>query len=472
MHRLASLLLSVLMALSVGALPVGQAAAKDLRQVPESARQVKLSYAPIVKSVAGAVVNVYAERRVQQRVSPLMNDPFFRHFFGDQRSGMPRQRVQRSLGSGVVVSGDGIVVTNHHVIKNATDIRVAFSDRREVKADLILKDSRTDLAVLRLRDKGPYHSVQIAEPNSVEVGDLVLAIGNPFGVGQTVTSGIVSALARTDVGVSDYQFFIQTDAAINPGNSGGALIDMQGQLVGINTAIFTRSGGSNGIGFAIPVAMVRAVLRSAETGQKVVRPWFGADLQNVTNDIATSLGLKRPRGIMVARLHRGSPAKEAGLEAGDVVLAIDGQAVNSPQGFNFHLATKELGKKARLRIFRNGREMDVTVQIAKAPETTPRDVRTLKNFSPFSGAVIANLSPAVAEEIGLRGDDRGVVVMRVQRNSTAHRIGLRTGDLLLAINGRTIKTTRQVQQLTGVDRGFWRVTINRNGRIIKSAFGG
>src|ERR1700689_430820 len=273
------------------------------RQVPSSMGQLQLSFAPIVKRVAPAVVNVYAAHVVENQ-NPFMSDPFFRQFFG---GGMPREQVERSLGSGVIVEASGLIVTNYHVIEDASEVKVALSDKREFDADIVLKDQRSDLAVLRVKGaKERFPTLEFADSDALEVGDVVLAIGDPFGVGQTVTHGIVSAVARTQVGNSDYQFFIQTDAAINPGNSGGALVDMNGRLVGINSAIYSRSGGSEGIGFAIPANMVRVIVASAEGGSGAVkRAWLGAKLQEVTPEIADSLGLKRPSGALVASVVAG-----------------------------------------------------------------------------------------------------------------------------------------------------------------------
>src|SRR5262252_8534584 len=277
---------------------------QDVR-VPTSPDEIRLSYAPVVKRVAPAVVNVYAARVVENR--PMFDDPISRRFFG---GGGRHEQVQRSLGSGVIVDPAGLVVTNFHVIENADQVRVSLADKREFEADIVLKDQHSDLAVLRLKDaRERFAAIDLGDSDALQVGDVVLAIGNPFGVGQTVTHGIVSAVARTQVGITDYQFFIQTDAAINPGNSGGALVDLVGRLVGINTAIFSRSGGSQGIGFAIPANMVKVVVASAKSGGSIVqRPWLGARLQAVTPEIAEGLGLKRPSGACWAqdqRPHRG-----------------------------------------------------------------------------------------------------------------------------------------------------------------------
>src|ERR1700761_6955200 len=301
--------LAVLLVSAALAMP---ALAQD-RKVPSSAAELRLSYAPIVQRVQPAVVNVYAAKIVQNR-NPFLDDPIFRRFFGLQ--GGPQEQMQRSLGSGVMVDPSGLVVTNVHVIEGADQVKVSLSDKREFEAEIVLKDARSDLAVLRLKDAHEkFPTLDFANSDQLMVGDVVLAIGNPFGVGQTVTHGIISALARTQVGISDYQFFIQTDAAINPGNSGGALVDMNGRLAGINTAIFSRSGGSQGIGFAIPANMVRVVVASAKSGGKEVkRPWLGAHLQAVTPEIAETLGQKLPDGALVSSVVPNSPAARAGVK--------------------------------------------------------------------------------------------------------------------------------------------------------------
>src|SRR5215211_2578769 len=327
---------------------IGSDAVAQERRVPASPNEVRLSYAPIVQRVATAVVNVYAGRQVTNR-TPLLEDPIFRRFFGmPGMPGAPGGQMQQSLGSGVLVDAGGLVVTNNHVIEGASEVKVSLADKREFEAEIVLKDSRTDLAVLRLKsERERFPALEMGNSDELQVGDVVLAIGNPFGVGQTVTHGIVSALARTQVGISDYQFFIQTDAAINPGNSGGALVDIGGRLVGINTAIFSRSGGSHGIGFAIPSSMVRTVVESAKGGSRTVRrPWLGARLQNVAPDIADSMGLERPTGALVASTYDKSPAEEAGLKRGDLILAVDGQDVDTPESFGYRFSLKGVAGQA------------------------------------------------------------------------------------------------------------------------------
>ncbi len=443
--------------------------------VPKSQAAIKQSFAPVVKQAAPAVVNVYVRHRVQQQVSPFFSDPFFRRFFGEQ-FGVPRERIQNSLGSGVIVGSEGVVVTNYHVIRGSgeSEITVALNDGREFPAELILKDEKTDLAVLRLEGgDATFPSIAFANSDGLEVGDLVLAIGDPFGVGQTVTSGIVSALARTKVGISDYQFFIQTDAAINPGNSGGALVDMDGQLVGINTAIFSKSGGSHGIGFAIPSNMVRLVVQSALKGGTVQRPWFGASLQSLTSDIAESLGLDRPAGALVTSVHARGPARRAGLKVGDVVVSVDGQAVQDPEAFQYRFVTKGVGGTVEIGLYRDGKQVQANITLMAPVEDPPRDVRELSGPHPLSGSTVANLSPAVAVEIGMDGDGKaGVVVINVDRRSNAGRLGLWRGDIVVGVNNEEISTVKQLAVVLEAPAGDWRLSIERGGKVFNLAIQG
>jgi Do/DeqQ family serine protease len=444
--------------------------AQDVR-VPSSAGEIRLSFAPVVKRIAPAVVNVYAARTVENRV-PLFDDPIFRRFFGNGGGG-PREQVQRSLGSGVIVDASGLVVTNNHVIENADQIKVSLADKREFDADLILKDARSDLAVLRLKDgRERFTAVELGDSDALQVGDMVLAVGNPFGVGQTVTHGIVSAVARTQVGITDYQFFIQTDAAINPGNSGGALVDLAGRLVGINTAIFSRSGGSQGIGFAIPANMVRAVVASAKGGATVVRrPWLGAKLQAVTPEIADSLSLKRPAGALVSSITARSPAARAGLRTGDLVVEVDGQPVDDPNAFDYRFATKPVGGQAQVAVIRGGREAKLTIPLETAPET-PREETVIKARSPLLGAKVANLSPALAEELRLDSAAGGVAVTEVENGSVAQSFGFQKGDIVVSVNNEKIATMRDLLRATGQPSRVWRLTIQRGGQEISAVFGG
>lgn len=440
------------------------------RRVPTQS-ELRLSYAPVVQHVAPAVVNVYAAKVVQNR-NPLLDDPIFRRFFGVP-GGPGGNQVQRSLGSGVIVDASGLIVTNNHVIEGADEVKVSLADKREFEASLVLKDPRTDLAILRIKDgRERFPVLDFADSDALQVGDVVLAIGNPFGVGQTVTHGIVSALARTQVGVSDYQFFIQTDAAINPGNSGGALVDMTGKLVGINTAIFSRSGGSQGVGFAIPANMVKVVVASAKTGGKAVaRPWLGAKLQAVTADIADSMGLKRPSGALIANVAPNSPAARASLKPGDLIVSVDGQDVEDPNAFDYRFATKPLGGTARLGIVRGGREQTVTVPLQIAPEM-PREEIVIRSRSPFSGVKIANLSPALVDELQVRNAEEGVVIVDVDNGSYASNLGFQRGDVIQEVNGERISRTNDLERLSKTQNRAWRIVIVRNGQKISAVFGG
>jgi Do/DeqQ family serine protease len=455
-----------------GAVLSGAAYAAD-RTVPPSEVALRYSFSPIVKRVSPAVVNVYASRVVERRPSPFMDDPFFRRFFGGEGNSAPRKRVQQSLGSGVIVDASGVVVTNAHVIGNADAIKVALSDKREYEAEVLLKDDRMDLAVLRLKDaEGPFPVVSYGDADALEVGDLVLAIGDPFGVGQTVTSGIVSALARTQIGASDYQFFVQTDAAINPGNSGGALVDMEGNLVGINTAIYSRSGGSIGIGFAIPSNMVRVVAQSALTDGRLRLAWVGAGFQHVTPEIAEGLGISRPRGALVTDVETGSPADRAGLKSGDLVISVDGVEVDDPNGFNYRVATKGVGGTATIVYIRGGKEQTAALELQAAPETTPRDERVLDGRSPFAGATVVNLSPAVVEEQGYQGKRRkGVLIQSVVKGSAAAGVGFRPGDIVVEVNGAKVETTEGLAAIASQKASRYRLVIERGGRLIRSQVG-
>jgi len=431
---------------------------------PASISQVQLTFAPVVKRVAPAVVNVYARSVAQVQVNPFFNDPLFSQLFG----GSPemRQRVQQSLGSGVVVRADGLIITNNHVVAGGTDIVVALSDKREFKAKVLQADPRTDLAVLKIDTKGErLPVVPFADSDQVQVGDLVLAIGDPFGVGQTVTMGIVSALARTQVSASDYQFFIQTDAAINPGNSGGALVTTDGRLAGINTAIYSRSGGSIGIGFAIPANLVRRVVEGVEGGQGVRLAWIGATGQPVTSDIAASMGLPRPGGVLIKDLYPNGPLANAGLRSGDVVLQVGGAQVDDMQSLNYRIATRRPGDVVKMRVESGKAMRDVNVTLALPPENPPRDLQTISGRNPLGGAKVENLSPAAAVDLQMDLLSTGVVITAVGSNSFAEAQGFRSGDIVRNVNGVNINRVGDLARgLNGVNH--WDMVIERGGRRI------
>ncbi|MBM3489585.1 MAG: DegQ family serine endoprotease [Alphaproteobacteria bacterium] len=457
-------LLALLALVSVAPVPAEE------RRLPLSRAESQLSFAPLVKQAAPAVVNIYVRQVVQEAGrSPFFDDPFFRQFFGDRFNfdGPARRRMQASLGSGVLVSQDGLIVTNHHVVRHKGTITVALADRREFEAKLVLSDEKTDLAILRIDAAGEHlPHLPLGDSDALEVGDLVLAIGNPFNVGQTVTSGIVSALARSGVGASDLQSFIQTDAAINPGNSGGALIDMAGRLVGVNTAIFSRSGGSHGIGFAVPASVVRVVLQSAKTGSPVVRrPWLGAALQDVTAERAGSLGLARPGGALVRQVAPGSPAEAAGLRPGDVIVELEGKPVADAAGTIHRLGTLAVGGRAGLTAQRDGRAQQLSLPLLRAPETPPRNETALNGRHPLAGATIANLSPALAEEMDL-DTTAGVVVIAVRGGSPAANLRVRAGDRVLAVNGVETGSVEQVRRQLDRATGEWRLNLQRGEQVL------
>jgi Do/DeqQ family serine protease len=438
------------------------------RKLPPSKEAIQFSFAPIVKQTAPAVVNVYVRSRVQAFNSPFADDPMFRRFFGD-RFGQPTERQQNSLGSGVIVSPNGIIVTNTHVIKGGgqTEIKVVLADKREFDAKVILQDEKTDIAVLRVEGgDGAFPTLEFEDSDNLEVGDMVLAIGNPFGVGQTVTQGIVSALARSDVSKPEAQVFIQTDAAINPGNSGGALVDMAGRLVGINTAIFSRSGGSHGIGFAIPSNLVRIYVDSALSGRKVEKPWLGARLEALTREVAEGLGLDRASGALVTRVWDKGPAAEAGLQPGDVITSVDGIEVADARSVSYRLQTRGVGNRVRLDLLRKTKPLTVNISLKAAPQPTKDDVRDLKGVHPFDGAKVANLSNALADELGLDDQD-GVVIIAVAGGTTAQRLGFQPGDVIVQVGREPVANITELERQLAQRQRTWALSINRGGRLLQ-----
>ncbi len=460
----------ILLVLLIG--PTGPVMAQE-SAVPASREEVKLSFAPVVRKVSPAVVNIYTKRVVARRSGhPFLDDPFFGELFGNQGfGGRMRRQVESALGSGVIVQPDGLVVTNAHVIKGAEEITVVLNDGREFDAKLALIDEPSDLALLRVNAKGeslPHAALKPSE--SLEVGDLVLAIGNPFGVGQTVTSGIVSALAQSSLDINDFNFFIQTDAAINPGNSGGPLVALDGGVVGINSAIYSRSGGSLGIGFAIPSEMVATVLAAEKSGQAgqngVTRPWLGVTAQLVTADIAASLGLGKPGGALISRLHPASPLKKAGLAVGDVVTSFNGKAIRDPSEMKFRMATVPLGQSAAIEVLRKGKKETYSVTAMAPPDEPTRQETKLEGPHPLNGATIANLNPAVAVELGLDTEEQGVVILSAPQRSFAGSVAA-AGDVIVEVNGQKIEKVGDAVkafQKPPVANG-WLLVLRSNGRL-------
>ena len=415
-------------------------------RVPQSRAEISLGFAPLVRQATPAVVNIYAKRVVAERVSPFRNDPFFGNLFRD--FGETRPRVQNSLGSGVILSAEGLVVSNYHVVGQATDIRVVLSDRREFGAQVVLADESADLAILQLQCAGALPFLPLRNSDTVEVGELALAIGNPFGVGQTVSSGIISGLARSGVmpGSNGRGYFIQTDAAINPGNSGGALIDVNGALIGVNTSILTRSGGSNGIGFAIPANLVAEFMRQAKAGQsRFMRPWAGLQGQAVDADIAASMGADVPEGVLIVDLHPQSPFAMAGFAVGDIVTAVDGQPVNTPPEMMFRMSVAGLGQGADITRLRDGALRTITVTMATAPETPARDSRRLGDASALPGLVVETINPGVIAEFGLPLHASGALV--AQPGPLGARLGVQPGDIVVQANGQAVANSASLAQV-------------------------
>ena len=447
-------------------LPVFAAAQE---RVPRDAAEMQLSFAPLVRETAPAVVNIYVRFITEsRRRTPFMDDPFFERFFED--FGRPTRRVENSLGSGVILSADGIVVSNYHVVGQATDINVVLNDGTEYEARVLLGDEASDLAILQLEGAEDLPYLPLRQSETVEVGELVLAIGNPFGVGQTVTSGIVSALARSGgVNGRGAGYFVQTDAPINPGNSGGALVDVAGRLIGVNTRILSRSGGSNGIGFAIPADLVAAVLRQARAGRDAFqRPWAGATGQAVDADLAEMLGQALPGGIILAGLHPASPLAAAGFEVGDVVLRVDGAPVNSPGEMLYRMSVASVRDTAEMIRLRDGEETPLTVALIAPPDTPPRDAITLPDRASLPGLTVARINPAVIAELGLPIASEGVVVL--DTGPIGRRVGLRRGDILQQIDRRRIDTPQEAAAALGQAARGTRVQALRGTRRVMLRF--
>lgn len=438
------------------------------RAVPETGMQLQLSFAPVVERAAPAVVNIYARRVVTERASPFADDPFFGQFLRD--FGALRPQVQNALGSGVILSPDGLVISNTHVVGGATQIRVVLADRREYDAEIVMADEESDLTALRLIGATALPALEMADSDMVEVGDLVLAIGNPFGIGQTVSSGIVSGLARAGLAtLGPRSYFLQTDAAINPGNSGGALVDMSGRLVGINTAILTRSGGSQGIGFAIPGNLVARFVEQAEAGhERFIRPWAGMVGQPVDGALAEGLGMTRPQGVIIADMRADSPFAEAGLRTGDVIREVSGHPVNSPAEVLYRMSVIGLGGTADVVFQRNGGLLTAGLALRPAPEIPPRRPVTIAGETPLRGLSAVTVNPAVIVAHNLPLDAEGVFVVELRDLSA--RTGLRPGDVLRAVNGRPVAGTADLEKAADDRRRNWSLEVLRAGRQMSVRF--
>ncbi|GAA6198454.1 Do family serine endopeptidase [Pseudophaeobacter arcticus] len=451
--------LSLVLALAVG-LP-----AQAETRVPQSQTEISLGFAPLVKQAAPAVVNIYAKIvRQQHQRSPFMNDPFFEDFFRNFSN--PRPRVESSLGSGVILSQDGIIVSNYHVVAMATEIRVVTTDKREYEARVVLADQASDLAILQLEDAADLPFLTLRNSDEVEVGELALAIGNPFGVGQTVSSGIVSGLARSGTASGEgFGYYIQTDAPINPGNSGGALIDVNGDLIGINTRILSRSGGSNGIGFAIPANLVREFVKQARAGSEgFQRPWAGMAGQPVDADLAASLGMDLPEGMVISELHPQSPFAKAGFEVGDVITDVDGQVVNSPSEMVFRMSVAGLDGTSMVTRLRGDIRETLVVEMFTAPNDPPARSVVMNENSVLPGLTVGLINPVAIVRLQLPLSATGVAVL--DPGPYAARAGIKAGDILLAINGKEVTSSEDVPALLEQAGRRLRFDLNRRGQRV------
>jgi len=431
------------------------------------------TFAPVVQKVMPSVVNIFSSRKVKTdyRQMELFNeDPLFRRFFGDQFGGgnlIPRERQERSLGSGVIISPDGYIVTNNHVVDDASDIKVSLSDKREFTARVVGTDSKTDLAVLKIEQTGLPALTLAADSSRVQVGDIVLAIGNPFGVGQTVTMGIVSATGRGGLGIEDYEDFIQTDAAINPGNSGGALVNAEGRLIGISAAILSRSGGNQGIGFAIPVNMARNVTDQIIHGGKVSRASLGVMIQPVTPDLAKAFKLGKSEGALISDVSANSPAERAGLKAGDVVTKVDDRFVADSRALQLMIGEMAPGRNVRLTVIHDGNERvyPVTLGEQSGNRNEAGDGSKASAGRALDGVSLEALTPEFARQYGIARNTNGVGVRRVDPDSAAAQAGLEPGDVILEVNRQRVSSVEQVQKY--VSEGATDTTllfVNHDGR--------
>ena len=433
------------------------------------------NFVSVVKAVMPAVVNIATTRMVKQggqMPGPTMDDPLFRQFFGEEffhRFQAPRDRRESSLGSGVIVDSTGYIVTNNHVVAKADEIKVLLNDKREFTGKVVGTDPKSDLAVIKINAKD-LPVIPWGDSDKLEVGEYVLAIGNPFGLNQTVTQGIVSAVGRANVGIADYEDFIQTDAAINPGNSGGALVNSHGQLVGINTAIFSRSGGYMGIGFAVPSNMTRTVMDSLLKGGKVVRGWLGVSIQDVTPDLAKQFGLKDSRGALVSEIIPDSPAAAAGIQSGDVITAFNGKTVESTSILRNTVAQTPVGKTVKVELLREKKSMSIDVKITEQPKDIAQvDGETVQGDgtnTALAGVEVRNLTPQIARQLGLPPGTTGVVIAGVEQGSTAEEAGLQEGDVIMEINRQPVRNIGDFKRLSSKlsKKDSTLLLINRQGR--------
>jgi serine protease Do len=428
------------------------------------------TYAPVLKNVLPSVVNISSSKIVKagHEMGQGQMDPFFQQFFGGGQGQfqVPKDRREKSLGSGVIVSPEGYILTNNHVVDGATEVKVTLSDKHEYDAKIIGTDPKTDIAVLKI-DASSLKPVTLGDSSKVEVGDTALAIGNPFGVGQTVTRGIISATGRGNLGIEDYEDFLQTDAPINPGNSGGALINDRGELVGINTAILTHSEGSEGIGFAVPVNLAREVMDQILKNGKVVRAYMGILPQDLTPDMAKAFGAKEARGVVVGDVTANSPAQHGGVQRGDILLEVNGKPVANANQLRMTISMMEPGTDVKLKVLRDGNEHDLNVKLAEMPtETAMAKPEGDDSTKALEGVQVSNLSPEIADQLGLPTSTKGVVVTDVDPSSKIADSGLRKGDVIQEVNHQSVKNISEFQSALKKGGTDPLLLVNREGRTL------
>ena len=413
------------------------------------------SYADVADAAMGGVVNISTDKVVEMPDwHPMLQDPTLRRFFGEPEGGEGNERIERSLGSGVIVSDDGYILTSNHVIEKASKIRVLLGGNREYEAEIVGQDDLTDVALIKIEPDEPLPFVSIGDSRSLRIGDQVMAIGNPFGVGQTATIGIVSALGRS-IGLMQYEDFIQTDAAINPGNSGGALVNMQGELVGINTAILSRSGGSQGIGFAIPSHMAERIMGMLIADGRVKRAWLGVVTGEVDQTMADALGMERPRGVLMTVINPETPAEQAGMKEGDVILSVDGKDVNSISALRNTISLAGVGTDVDLRILRDGKERGLKVTLGEMPEdltTVGAREEDEDSAGGLEGVTVRALTERVRRQLDVDDGLEGVVVTNVERTSNAWHRGLRQGDVVLEVARERVRSLDDYRRLIEKDK--------------------
>jgi serine protease Do len=440
--------------------------------LPVSLGNFANGFSAVLKPALPAVVNISSSKVVKpgrNQMSPLFNDPFFRQFFGDQfGQGQTHPMREQSLGSGVIVSSDGTILTNNHVVEGATDIKVFLSDKREFQAKVVGTDANTDIAVLKINASN-LPTLPVGDSNQLQVGDLIFAIGDPFGIGETATMGIVSATGRGMLGIEHYENFIQTDAAINPGNSGGAMIDIHGNLVGINTAILSHGGnggegGNEGVGFAIPMSLAKPVMDQILAHGKVIRGYLGIHIQEVTPELATAFGLKVGGGVLVGDVAPDTPAARAGLKKGDVILELNGQPVNAPNQLSIQIAQLAPGTTVKLQIWRGGATQDVSLKLAEYKEQDAKEATGEATGSALEGVQVQDLTSDISQQLGLPAGTRGVVVSSVDPSSPAAASGLNQGDVIQEVNHKSISNTSDYQQaLAGANKQPVLLLVNNQG---------